>query len=696
MMSRDPKLLFDSDWEVDQKLSSRLPRSWPAFFARFGRLTSVQRMVVGPILDGGNILVCAATASGKTEAACAPILERLLERREPWTVLYISPTRALVNDLFERLRPGVEALGLTISRRTGDYHDRLDPVPNVLLTTPESFDSLLCRGRLTPEGHVLAQVAAVVLDEIHLMHGTPRGEQLRWLLERLRRLRAYGQRRGWNRTDGVQIVGLSATVPSTADVLASYFPADGRSIEVDGARDIELVGSDESMLPLADALSRYVIRPDARNKILVFCNAKKRVDTVATELAPAIEAAGYRVRGHHAGLAQPEREAAERAVKSEPRIVLFSTSTLEIGVDIGDIDLVVLDGPPPNVAAFLQRIGRGNRRDGMTRVMLCAENDGEALIQRAMLKAARESRLGPVECGPQYAVARQQIASYIYQVEAQRRTKTSLLDFSRSMLAEDVAEQLLDHMMSSAELASDVRGVRLGEEWLEKTRGDIHSNIDGQIGQSVSDHITGDQIAVGVRYKEGRQMAIAGNPLNIKRVGQRNLEVERSRGREPIDAQWSYATSRWLNGASQPQAVRAYLGIPEDVWPIVETELGRAVFHFGGAQRKACFDLLIRRSDAQSEARADGFCLYLNDSGLSKPRWLLDTGPAMLDIMIAEHVGRLERDLGRPRTNSRLPDGLRIAEVREWLNLGAQLEAIQASRWTSATGATATQLNALV
>ena len=94
------------------------------------------------------------------------------------------------------------------------------------------------------------------------------------------------------------------------------------------------------------------------------------------EMAPRLEAHGYQVKGHHGSLSQTEREFAERSVKTARKIVLFATSTLEIGVDIGDIDLVVLDGPPPDVSAFLQRIGRGNRRTLRTRVMMCADSDG--------------------------------------------------------------------------------------------------------------------------------------------------------------------------------------------------------------------------------------------------------------------------------------------------------------------------------
>src|SRR5262249_37777789 len=152
-------------------------------------------------------------ASGKTEAACAPLVERSLESHREWTILYVSPTRALVNDLHVRLSGPLRRSSLRAVRRTGDHHDALSGWQQVVLTTPESFDSLLCRGRLQPNGHALAHVVAVVLDEVHLLHGSSRGEQVRWLLERLRRLRRQAKAEGWSATEDFQVVALSATIP---------------------------------------------------------------------------------------------------------------------------------------------------------------------------------------------------------------------------------------------------------------------------------------------------------------------------------------------------------------------------------------------------------------------------------------------------------------------------------------------------
>src|SRR5262245_46881095 len=103
---------------TDYGLGLRLRRTWDAFFARFGRLLEVQRRAIPPILDGMDVLICAPTAAGKTEAVCAPAIERLLKTGVRGQILYVCPTRALVNDVFERLQGPFETLGLQLARRT--------------------------------------------------------------------------------------------------------------------------------------------------------------------------------------------------------------------------------------------------------------------------------------------------------------------------------------------------------------------------------------------------------------------------------------------------------------------------------------------------------------------------------------------------------------------------------------------------
>ena len=275
------------DLAADEALARQLRVSWSPFFGRHGRLRPIQRNAMPAILEGADVLVIAPTASGKTEAACAPLVERNFARPH-WTILYVSPTRALVNDLFERLAGPIEQMGLTIRRRTGDHHDPLDQVPNLLLTTPESFDSLLCRGRRTDGDHVLGYVEAVVLDEVHLIYGTARGEQVRWLLRRLEKVRAQMEAAGKLRSHAVQVVALSATVPDAVDVAAAYLSPGSSSATAGGAREIEVVAPAVDRPDAEAAIPGFVLAEIDPQKLLVFSNSRKRVDYLARELAKTL------------------------------------------------------------------------------------------------------------------------------------------------------------------------------------------------------------------------------------------------------------------------------------------------------------------------------------------------------------------------------------------------------------------------
>src|SRR6266516_7310901 len=151
-----------TDLTTQLALKARIPRTWPAFFARHGNFTPTQLAAMPALLDGQNVIVCAPTASGKTEAAMAPLVERHCRHdRGGLSILYLTPTRALVNDLSARLAPPLQLLHVSSGMRTRDL-STIDPAhpPNVLLTTPESADALLA-------GHarIFANLRAVVLDE---------------------------------------------------------------------------------------------------------------------------------------------------------------------------------------------------------------------------------------------------------------------------------------------------------------------------------------------------------------------------------------------------------------------------------------------------------------------------------------------------------------------------------------------------
>jgi ATP-dependent Lhr-like helicase len=479
----------------------------------------------------------------------------------------------------------------------------------------------------------------------------------------------------------LQIVALSATVPDPERVRTAYMPG-GRFVAIAGGRSIETVTAPSGAPDVENALPAYLASISEPEKVLVFSNARKRVDDLARALRDPLSALGYEVRGHHGSLAQPEREAAEAAVKAQRKIVLVSTSTLEIGVDIGDINVVVLDGPAPDLPALLQRIGRGNRRSGRTRVMTCSGSLADVLVHDAMIDGARAGFLGEFERGPQFAVARQQAASYIFQAPRRSRSVLQLRELFAAAEPSLDASRFLTHLCAEGDLVEDTSGVRLGPRFADATaRGEIHSNIESTPGASVVDFETGGQIAIGVRYDGGRSLSIAGNPLEVKTWRDRKLEVQRQARSGHEDARWGYVSSAWFVGAGQPQAVRRYLEIPDSQWPIVDLAGESFVFHLGGGRRQAVLRLLSDREPQSGVRSVTPWYVRLRYEVQVKPAWLGMTGAAMLDILLDENLETLEGILARPSANRHLPRDVRVREVREWLHAAAEMDALGSSAW---------------
>ena len=671
--------MVDVALKEDRIIARKLRRAWPTFFGPFGRLTPIQRKAIIPIFEGGNALVISATASGKTEAVCAPLVERFIDKSGPWTILYISPTRALVNDLYQRLFPPLNRLSLTLKRRTGDYHDDLSGA-NVLLTTPESFDSLLCRGRTNgKEGHVLANVVAIVLDEIHLLHGNARGEQPRWLIERLRRLRKQANASGWAKSVDFQVVALSATVPDPDSIVANFL---GKAdvIRVEGGRTIEVVPSRGIDLPTDEALISYLTDISRSEKILVFANSRKRADRLGGLLKDPLGTLGYQVAVHHGSLAQGVREATETAMRNSEKIVVCATSTLEIGIDIGDIDLVVLDGPAPDLKALLQRIGRGNRRTDHTRVMACAGSTLEVIVHSAMIQAVEDGWLGESDSGPEFAVARQQVASYIFQSPSRSRSRGTVENLLDTCSVPEVTDGLIDEMLLCEELVEDESGIRLGEELLEKSaNGQIHSNIEGVPGVTVVDEETGQQLASGIRPGSiaGPSLGVGGNILEPRSWDRQKLEVRKLKASGQAEGNWGYISKGWYKGSDQPQAVKRYLGIPDDVWPVIKIGGMKYVFHFGGSRRKAFLQLAA----SSDKVKVTEWFISLSDTASGKPAWAHHITDWRLDSAVSENLDSLERTLNRPKANQILPLAARQEEIRQWLSLEEELHELQYASW---------------
>ncbi|MET8330030.1 DEAD/DEAH box helicase [Streptomyces sp. NPDC005181] len=381
-------------------------------------LRPLQEESIAPVADGSDALLLAPTAGGKTEAACFPLLSRMA--RENWTgtsVLYVCPLKALLNNLLPRLETYTSWLGRTAALWHGDVPQTrrkriLRERPDVLLTTPESLEAMLVSVNV---GHrsFFSGLRTIVVDEVHAFAGDDRGWHLLAVLERLERVAGRP----------VQRVGLSATVgnpeqlltwlqgsrggagKNNARVVAPHLRAQVSSASVSPPpEDVQLdyVGSLANAATVIAALHRG-------EKRLVFCESRKQVE----ELGETLRAKGVTTFLSHASLSVDERRRAEEAFAEARDCVIVSTSTLELGIDVGDLDRVIQVDAPGTVASFLQRLGRTGRRPGSTRnCLFLAVDEASLLAAAALLLLWSRGWVEPVVAPPEprHIVAQQVLA----------------------------------------------------------------------------------------------------------------------------------------------------------------------------------------------------------------------------------------------------------------------------------------------
>lgn len=345
-------------------------------------LRPAQLAAIAPIHAGSHCLVLAPTAGGKTEAAAIPILSRMLKEAWPATsVLYVCPIKALLNNLEPRLSHYAGLVG----RRVGVWHGDIAQstknravrdAPDILLTTPESLEAMLISTRLARNAW-FGNLRAVIVDELHAFASDDRGWHLRAVLHRLDQYLKHPAQR----------VGLSATVSNPSELLAWMAPNGDRSIvgsasvSTDADVTIDYVGSLENAATVIARLHRG-------EKRLVFCDSRSG----AEQLSSMLRAQAVRTYISHASLSAAERRQAEAAFSEERDCVIVATSTLELGIDVGDLDRVIQIDSPSTVSSFLQRMGRSGRRSGARRnCLFLTTNQGDFLLATGIIQKWSEA-----------------------------------------------------------------------------------------------------------------------------------------------------------------------------------------------------------------------------------------------------------------------------------------------------------------
>lgn len=400
-----------------------------------------------------DVIVAAATAAGKTEAAFLPALTHLLQSDPPGLIVYISPLKALINDQFGRLDRLCEQLEVPVWPWHGDISSStktrfLAKRQGVLLITPESLEALLCN-RGTSVGAAFERITFFVIDELHAFIGAERGKQLQSLMHRIERV--------IGRT--VPRIGLSATLGDMSLAADFLRPGKGGAVAmveskssgselkilvkgyeeplvvredaVAGGTDSE---SDEPPEPVTPAqVAAHLFKGLRGSNNLVFPNSRREVERYTHLLNKMCEAQQVpnEFWPHHGSLSKEIRSETEAALKQKERpATAICTNTLELGIDIGAVKSVVQIGPPPSVASLRQRLGRSGRRKGEPAILrgYCIE---DAIGSKPSI--ATELRLGtlqmaamislllegwfepPMSKGAHFSTLIQQMLSYIAQ-----------------------------------------------------------------------------------------------------------------------------------------------------------------------------------------------------------------------------------------------------------------------------------------
>jgi ATP-dependent Lhr-like helicase len=319
-------------------------------------LRPVQEMTIDAVLDGANAVVLAPTAGGKTEAAIFPLLSQILtEQRAPVAALYVCPIKALLNNQEERLGQYGRMVGLDVFKWHGDVSasvkDRFRREPaHLLMTTPESVEVMLVSSK-TDARALFRGLNTIIIDEVHAFAADDRGAHLVSLLERLTAFCG----------NDIQRIGLSATVGNPHVI--------GRWLQGSSQRPFRLVdpprqrAARDLSIDFAEDIveaARGIAQLARGKKSLVFVESRSRAEKVAQ----ALGGSDVEVFIHHSSVSRADRALAEERFARGSNTAIVATSTMELGIDVGDLDQVLQVDAPASVASFLQRMGRTGRRSG--------------------------------------------------------------------------------------------------------------------------------------------------------------------------------------------------------------------------------------------------------------------------------------------------------------------------------------------
>jgi ATP-dependent Lhr-like helicase len=357
----------------------------------FENLTDIQKKAVPVVYQKIDSLIVAPTGSGKTESSVIPIFARLANSKKTGKIkaLYITPLRALNRDVFRRIIKYAENENLTIQIRHGDTTQTIrkkitESPPDILITTPETIMILLTQQKLLT---ALSELEWIVIDEVHELLGNERGSQLSLSLERLQ----------LNSKSPITRVGLSATIGNTNES-AKFVVGTKRKCKIiqdNSIRkyDVEVKYIDGTITDVVDFIVEYVEKNHPDSPVLLFTNTRGESEYLASILK---ERSTLKIELHHGSLSQEVREETEETLRQGRPGIVVCTSSLELGLDIGSVELVIHYGSPRQVSKLIQRIGRSkHNRDSSAKGLIVTNNPDDEFETRAILDRVKEKSIEP-------------------------------------------------------------------------------------------------------------------------------------------------------------------------------------------------------------------------------------------------------------------------------------------------------------
>ena len=355
----------------------------------FSHLTEIQKRASPLILQKKDCLVIAPTGSGKTECSVIPIFSILKNSRKQGKIraLYITPLRALNRDVFRRITKYAKENELSIAIRHGDttQKDRKkisDSPPDILITTPETLVILLTQVKML---NALSDLEWIVIDEVHELLSSERGSQLSLSIERLE----------FNSKLPLTKIGLSATIGNFEEA-GKFVVGTKRKCKIIRdlsvrKYDVEIRYVNGTISDVAEKIIEYVLELNLNSPILLFTNTRGEAEFLSSVLK---EKSSISIELHHGSLSKEIREETELTLRQGKYGIVVCTSSLELGLDIGSVELVIHYGSPRQVSKFVQRIGRSrHNRDESAQGLIITNNSDDEFEARAILDRIKENSI---------------------------------------------------------------------------------------------------------------------------------------------------------------------------------------------------------------------------------------------------------------------------------------------------------------